>query len=152
MRLLPNAGHDQEATVIQGGQPERYKSSNLSSSTLLHQSVLIETLDLIHRTGSLLSPRWRLRLANVHDALPLHTDYSLFPAFKVGLVTDKKGYEHGRIHLTYLDAAEAARVTGGQVLIGVGFGIFVTRQPRTCCVWVQIEEVAALSADEVVRC
>jgi hypothetical protein len=116
----------------------------------LHQTILVETLHLVYRFRSLLSSRRRFRLTDMHDALTLHTHHSSLPALKVGLIADEKGNEHGGIHFADLDAAEAARVACRDVLGGVGRWVFVVGQRGSRCVRVEVEEVAALVANEVV--
>jgi len=87
----------------------------------------------------------------MYDALTLHTDYTLPPVLEVVLVADQEGNQHGRVHLTDLDAAEAARVAIGDILCGVGGRIFMVRKRGAGCVRIEVEEVVALGADEVVR-
>jgi hypothetical protein len=87
----------------------------------------------------------------MHNTLALDTNYPLLPAVKICLVADKKRNEHGRIHLADLDAAETARVAGGDVLGGVGGRVFVVGKQGARCVRVEVEEVVTLVANEVVR-
>lgn len=86
----------------------------------------------------------------MNDAPALHADDALLPLLEVVFVADQEREEHGGIHFADVEAAEAARVAAGYFLGRVRGRVFAVREVGAGMVRVEVEEVVALGADEVV--
>ena len=86
----------------------------------------------------------------MNDAPALHADDTLLPFLEVVFVADQECKEHGGIHFADVEAAEAARVAASYFLGRVRGRVFAVGQMGAGVMRVEVEEVVALGADEVV--